>query len=184
MQPRIGFAYDVRGDGSDIVRGGWGIYNDFGYTNANILFPALNATGGSGAIFNVTNHRTASGIRTAACSESVSRCQQHRKPERSEPDRCCSTRTSRLRGSSSRTTRQASIGWSHQLDADTVVDVDYVHTRRKDLGWRPRLNQRNPGRPTGARKLADLGLSPANSALNIRSARSTYDGLNSGSAGG
>ena len=32
-----------RGDGKDIVRAGWGIYYDFGFTNANILFPGLSA---------------------------------------------------------------------------------------------------------------------------------------------
>ena len=38
IQPRVGFAYDVRGDGRDVIRGGWGIYYDMGYTNANVLF--------------------------------------------------------------------------------------------------------------------------------------------------
>ncbi len=33
IQPRLGAVYDLRGDGRDIVRGGWGIYTDFGYTN-------------------------------------------------------------------------------------------------------------------------------------------------------
>ena len=40
IQPRVGFAFDVRGDGRDVIRGGWGIYHDMGYTNANVLFPA------------------------------------------------------------------------------------------------------------------------------------------------
>src|SRR5262245_9325350 len=54
FQPRLGFAYDVRGNGRDVIRGGWGIYTDMGYTNANVLFPAVDATGiGFGAIFSV-----------------------------------------------------------------------------------------------------------------------------------
>ena len=49
-------AWDVRGDGSDVIRAGWGVYQDVGYTNANVLFPAIDATGiGSGVIFNVDN---------------------------------------------------------------------------------------------------------------------------------
>ncbi|HBL25979.1 MAG TPA: hypothetical protein DD490_04000 [Acidobacteria bacterium] len=38
--PRLGFTYDLTGNGRQIVRGGWGIYYDFPYTNATILFPS------------------------------------------------------------------------------------------------------------------------------------------------
>ncbi len=38
--PRIGFTYDLKGDSRNIVRGGYGIYYDFPYTNATSLFPA------------------------------------------------------------------------------------------------------------------------------------------------
>ena len=55
-QPRVGFAYDVRGDGKDVIRGGWGIYMDMAYTNSNALFAASDATGnGFGTVFNVDN---------------------------------------------------------------------------------------------------------------------------------
>ena len=61
-QPRIGAAWDVRGNGKDVVRAGWGIYTDFGYTNSNVLFAAADAMGkGFGQVFNVD---VASGIRT------------------------------------------------------------------------------------------------------------------------
>ena len=45
LQPRFGFAFDLRGDGRDVVRGGWGIFTDPAYTNANILFAADGALG-------------------------------------------------------------------------------------------------------------------------------------------
>ncbi|HEX7138158.1 MAG TPA: TonB-dependent receptor, partial [Vicinamibacterales bacterium] len=53
FQPRIGAVYDLNG-GKDIVRGGWGIYTDVGYTNSNVLFAAFDSTGtGFGQTFNV-----------------------------------------------------------------------------------------------------------------------------------
>src|SRR5262245_60923190 len=47
-QPRIGAVLDVRGDGKDIVRGGWGIYNEFSYANSTVL---LAAAAGRGHVF-------------------------------------------------------------------------------------------------------------------------------------
>ena len=55
FQPRIGGVLDVRGDGKDIIRAGWGVYTDVGYTNSNVLFAATDSTGkGFGQVFNVT----------------------------------------------------------------------------------------------------------------------------------
>ncbi|MCA1649935.1 MAG: TonB-dependent receptor, partial [Acidobacteria bacterium] len=179
VQPRAGFAYDVRGNGKDIIRGGWGIYHDFGYTNANVLFAALNAVGGSGTIFSVSN---TGGIRNPDGSlftfgQPVSNIasQNEADPTNLLNSHIASPRIKQPYA------RQASIGWSHQVGASIVVDVDYVHTDGRDLGWRPRLNQRPPGvGPTGRRSLADLGISPANFRINVSQGRSTYDGLNVG----
>ena len=45
------------------IRGGWGVYQDFGYTNSNVLFPAIDASGlGHGPVFSVNN---TTGIRKA-----------------------------------------------------------------------------------------------------------------------
>mgnify|MGYP003298141042 CR=1 FL=1 len=38
-------AGDVRGDGKDVIRGGWGVYQDFGYLNSNVLFAAIDSGG-------------------------------------------------------------------------------------------------------------------------------------------
>ncbi len=76
--PRRRGVYDLSGDGRDVIRAGWGRYYDVGYTNANILFAAINATGiGAGQVFNVHNmngilkadgSRSTSVIRSAASS--------------------------------------------------------------------------------------------------------------------
>ena len=47
----------VRRPAGTSFRAGWGIYYDFGYTNANILFPGLSAQGGSGVIVHGDQHR-------------------------------------------------------------------------------------------------------------------------------
>ncbi|HYN20301.1 MAG TPA: TonB-dependent receptor, partial [Thermoanaerobaculia bacterium] len=50
--PRLGFSFDLKGDGRQIVRGGWGIYYDFPYTNATILFPAAAVQSNYGVVYN------------------------------------------------------------------------------------------------------------------------------------
>ena len=50
--PRLGFSYDLKGDGRQLVRGGWGIYYDFPYTNATILFPAAAVQSNYGVVYN------------------------------------------------------------------------------------------------------------------------------------
>ena len=60
--PRLGFTYDVKGDGRHLVRGGWGIYYDFPYTNATILFPSFAVQSNYGVSYNVHD---ANGIRNA-----------------------------------------------------------------------------------------------------------------------
>ena len=62
--------------------------------------------------------------------------------------------------------------------------MDYIHTRGKDLGWRPALNQRD-GDPAGPRHysvlLAPYGtFSPASFTIDISNGRSVYDGMNVG----
>ncbi len=48
IQPRVGVVWDLRGDGKDVVRAGWGIYMDMAYTNSNGLFAAFDAQGAFG----------------------------------------------------------------------------------------------------------------------------------------
>ena len=179
-QGRIGAAWNLDGAGRNLIRAGYGRYYDVGYTNANILFAAVNATGiGAGQVFNVSNP---AGIRKAdgtlfRVGDNVSTIAHLNEAGGSLPlnSHIASPRIRQPYAD------QYSVGWSHQLDSATVVDIDYMHSEGRDLGWRIQLNQRNPGvGATGPRQFADLGISPANFTIDISDGKSKYDGINFG----
>jgi hypothetical protein len=158
IQPRIGAVYDVKGNGTDVIRGGWGIYTDFGYTNSNVLFAALDASGTHfGPIFQA---QVTTGLRNTDGS-----FYQVGQPltnvaapnQASGPALIGFWADPRLQQPRQ---LQSNIGWSHQLMADTIVTVDYVNSIGRDLNYKPRLNQLIPG--TGTRRISALLSSPLN----------------------
>ena len=182
-QPRVGFVYDLEGDGRDVVRGGYGRYYDFGYTNANILFAAVNATGiGAGTVYSVTN---SNGIRKAdgtffKVGDPITSIAQPNEAGGALPlnSHIASPRIKQPYAD------QVSFGWSRQVDAATAIDVDYVYSRGRDLGWRPAINQRD-GNPSGPRHYSTLlaaygSFSPASFTIDISNGRSRYNGINFG----
>lgn len=60
LAPRLGFTYDLKGDGRQLLRGGYGTYYDFPYTNATILFPAAAVQSTYGVVY---RHAAPGGIR-------------------------------------------------------------------------------------------------------------------------
>jgi hypothetical protein len=179
-QGRAGIAWDLRGNGRELIRAGYGRYYDVGYTNANILFAAINATGvGAGQIFNVSNPN---GIRRTdgaffRVGDPISTIASQNEAGGALPlnSHIASPRILQPYAD------QYSVGWSHQLDAATVVDVDYTHSEGRDLGWRIQLNQRNPGvGANGARQFSDLPFSPANFTIDISDGKSRFDGVSFG----
>jgi hypothetical protein len=141
-QPRIGAAWDVRGNSKDVIRGGWGIYTDFGYTNSNVLFAAADATGtGFGQVFNVDSP---TGIRNADGSfyragQPLSNIQSQNNVTAGAAPLFGQYVDPRLEQPY---TKQTNLGWSHELVSNMVFSVDYVRSIGEDLNFRPRLNQR------------------------------------------
>ena len=127
--------YDLRGDGKDVIRAGWGIYYDFGYTNANILVPGPERPGRLGRDL---QHQRQHGRHPESRRLLLRRRPadlERREPERGQPERAVLQHATWRRPASEQPwTSQTSVGWSHQLTPSTVFDVDYVHIE----GTRPR----------------------------------------------
>ena len=159
-QPRIGLAYDVRGNGRDVVRAGWGIYYDMGYTNSNGLFAASDATGkGFGTVLEVDNQ---SGIRNPDGSfyrvgQPISNIQSQNLADPNSLPLFGQFVDPRLEVPY---TRQTAIGWSHQLWTTTVFSVDFVRNDGRDLNVRPRINTFPVNQPDAARRIAFVGVLP------------------------
>lgn len=165
IAPRVGAAYDIKGDGRTVLRGGWGLYYDFPYTNANLLFP-LAALGGFGSVYQVNDPN---GIRNpdgsffqpgdplppnqggalAAPNDVLS-------PDWKVPF-----------------TRQFSAGVSHQIGENAAFDADYIHVAVRDQYVRFKFNGRPV--PGGPRMLPNFGSGPR---LYFTGGFSDYDGLN------
>ena len=182
IQPRVGGVIDVRGNGKDIIRGGWGIYTDVGYTNSNVLFAAADSTGqGFGQTFNVnvtngikkadgTFYKAGDPLSTIASQNQVVSTGafplfgQFVDPRLQQPYQM-----------------QSNFGWSHELSSDTVISADYVDSLGRDLNLRPRVNQRIPGSLSNPRRLAAIvpTLTPNTNATRptVSRGESKYDAL-------
>ncbi len=172
IQPRIGAVYTF---GRNVVRAGWGIYYDFGFTNANILFPGLSAQGGSGVVFQVSN---TAGIKNAdgtpfVFGQPIANIAAQNQVNPNGPFFSSNVAAPQIRQP---WTSQSSAGWSREFGKSTALDVDYVHTDNHDIGVRWPLNTVI----NGTRRYADLKLSPANPTLNMSIGSGKYDGLNLG----
>jgi outer membrane receptor protein involved in Fe transport len=148
IQPRIGAVLDTRGDGKDIVRAGWGIYTDFGYTNSNVLFAAADSSGsGFGNTFNVGP--VAAGIRNP--DGTFFRVGQPLNNIASQNQAVVVPGQYPLFGQwvdpllQQPYQIQTNAGWSHELSSNTVISADFVYSLGRDLNTRPRVNQRIPG---------------------------------------
>jgi hypothetical protein len=168
IQPRVGGVYDLRGDGRDLVRGGWGIYTDVAYTNSNVLTSTLEGGGiifsgdclagptpsmtpisswctpGLGFTFpDGTQYTAASGISAADIGLPVisPTTGEVVSPRLQQPF-----------------TYQTNVGWSHELNRSTTFSVDYVRVQGRNLNMRVRPNLDTDPTGTTLRYLNSLGV--------------------------
>ena len=160
VQPRIGAVYDIEGTGRNIVRGGWGVYTDFGYTNSNVLIAALDASGTRyGPVFSASNPK---GLRNSDGSlyqvgQSLEGLAGQNQANLNDRPLIGSWADPRLQQPYQ---LQTNAGWSHQLTADTMISVDYVNSLGRDLNYKPRLNQLIPGVTPQTRRVSARLSSP------------------------
>ena len=174
IQPRAGVAWDVRGNGRDVVRAGWGIYTDFGYTNSNGLFAGADALSpGFGPVFQATNTaglRNRDGSLYQVGQPIANLTNEITNPGHPLVGQVVSPRLEQPEQ------WQINAGISHQLTDSLVVSGDYVHSNGKHLNVRAYLNTRPDG---GPRRFADLALSPNTGSLRpaVSRGKSQYDAM-------
>jgi hypothetical protein len=133
--PRFGISWDVRGDTRTVVRGGWGIFYDFPYTNATILFPASAVQSDYGVAYNVIN---SNGIRnpngTFFQPGDPLPPNQLSGVDVPPPNEVASPTLRTPFG------RQASFGFSHEITDGLAVGVDVSTVDYRDIPFRFRAN--------------------------------------------
>ncbi len=184
--PRIGFSWDLSGNSTRVLRGGVGRFYDFPYTNATILFPALDVQSIFGTVYQFTDP---SGIKNA--DGSFWRPGQTLPPNqappigRPTPANVASPTVTKVPYSD-----QISLGYSWELNPSFGVNIEGVGAWYKDIPFRSRANPAtdengNPNRNAAGglrRRWADFGAGN-NFRIWLGGGKANYKGVNLGMHG-
>lgn len=165
--PRLGFTWDTKGDGRRLLRGGYGVYYDFPYTNATILFPTAAVLSDYGVSY---NNADPAGIRNPNGSF-------FRPGDPLPPNQLPGSDVFPPNEVASPTlatpySRQASLGYSWQVNNWLGLNFEAVTIDYRDIPFRFRANPRDPA--TGQRRFPQFG----NFRLWYGDGRADYDGVN------
>jgi hypothetical protein len=165
--PRLGFTYDLKGDGRQLLRGGYGVYYDFPYTNATILFPAASVQSNFGVVY---NHINPTGILNPDGSF-------FRPGDPLPPNQLPGAAIPPPNEVASPTlatpySQQLSLGYSWQVNNWLGVNVEAVTIDYKDIPFRFRANPIDPA--TGVRRFPQYG----NFRIWYGGGEASYDGIN------
>jgi len=148
--PRLGFSYDLNADSQKIIRGGYGRYYDFPYTNATILFPASAVQSNYGVVY---NNNDSTGIRNPDGSlyQPGQPLPPNQLPGADVPP------PNEIASPSLATpySDQFSLGYSWQVNPWFGINVDAAHIQYKDIPYRFRANPIDPA--TGKRRFPAFG---------------------------
>jgi hypothetical protein len=166
---RLGFTWDVKGDGRQLLRGGYGSFYDFPYTNATILFPAAAVQSNYGLAYSFENPN---GIRNPSGTF-------FQPGDPLPPNQLPGLGTFAPGDVASPTldtpySDQASLGYSWQVNDWLGLNFEAVSIDYHDIPFRFRVNVIDPA--TGQRRFPDFG----NFRLWYGNGRASYDGVNVG----
>jgi Carboxypeptidase regulatory-like domain/TonB dependent receptor len=171
--PRIGFTWDTKGDGKQLLRGGWGRYYDFPYTNATILFPALSVQSNFGVVYQVTDDgKDPRGPGIHNPDGSLFRPGDPLPPnqlpglDKTAPNEVASPTLA------TPYSQQASLGYSWQVNDWLGLNFEAVDIAYRDIPFRFRANPIDPA--TGQRRFPQFG----NFRLWYGNGKADYDGAN------
>lgn len=166
VAPRLGFTWDLKGDGRMLLRGGYGTFYDFPYTNATILFPAAAVQSQYGIVY---EYFDPNGIKNADGSyfqPGQTPPPSQVQPDLGGPDEIASPTIATPYSD------QISLGWSWQATSWLGLNIEAVSIDYHDIPFRFRPNAITED---GARRF------PAgNFRMWHGGGRGSYDGVNVG----